>query len=59
MFICGCVDKLKMEPKVGRNHQSEEVEAYDIQEEIITAETTCEVPSTTLPIVEENVSCYI
>ena len=59
MFACGCVDKLRMEPKVGRNHQSEEVEFYDIQGEIITTETTCEVLSIALPIAEANVSCCL
>ena len=59
MFACGCVDKLRMEPKVGKDHQSEEVEAYDSQKQSITSETICEVPNVALPTVEANVSCCL
>ena len=59
MFACGCVHKLKMEPKVGKDNQSEEVEAYDTQKQSITSETICEVPNMALHVIEANVSCCL
>ena len=57
MFVYGCMDKLRMEPKVEKNHESEEVQAYDTQKQSITLETICEVPNIALPVVGANVSC--
>jgi hypothetical protein len=60
MFACGCVDKIKMEPRVSKNQQGEEVQASNTkenEEEIITAKSTGEVPSTEGSIMEANVFC--
>jgi hypothetical protein len=60
MFACGCVDKIKMEQRVSKNQQGEEVQASNTkenEEEIITAKSTGEVPSTEGSIMEANVFC--
>ena len=59
IFAYDCVDKLKIEPKVIKNHQSEEVQAYDIQEEIITTKSTYKVPNIKVPIVGAKISCCL
>jgi hypothetical protein len=57
MFTCSCVDKTRVEPKANKNQQDEEVQASSTQKDIITAESTCEVPNIEGPIMEANVSC--
>jgi predicted nuclease of predicted toxin-antitoxin system len=46
MFACNCVDKIRVEPRANKNQQDEEVQASSTQKDIITVESTCEVPST-------------
>jgi hypothetical protein len=57
MFSCGCVDKIRVESRASKNQQDEEVQASSIHKDIITTESTGEVPSTEGPIMEANVSC--
>jgi hypothetical protein len=57
MFSCGCVDKIRMEPRTNKNQQDEEVQASSTQKDIIIAESTCEVSNIEGPIMEANVSC--
>ena len=59
MFSCGSVDKIRVEPRTNKNHQDEEVQASSTQKDIITVESTCEVPNTKGPIIEANMSCYM
>jgi hypothetical protein len=59
MFSCGCVDKIRVEPRANKNQQDEEVQASSTHKDIIITESTCEVPSTEGPIMEANVSCYM
>ena len=57
MFSSGCVDKIKVEPRTNKNQQDEEVQASSIQGDIMTAESTCEVPKIKGPFMDANVSC--
>jgi hypothetical protein len=57
MFSCGCVDKIRVELRASKNQQDEEVQTSSIHKDIVTAESTGEVPSTEGPIMEANLSC--
>jgi hypothetical protein len=56
MFFCGCVDKIRMEPRANKNQQDEEIQANSTHKDIIIVEGTCEVSNTEGPIMEANVS---
>ena len=59
MFFYGCINKIRVEPRVNKNQHDEEVQANNIQKDIITTESTYEVPNIEGPIMKANVSCYM
>ena len=59
IFTCGCVDKIKKESKVSKNHEDKEVQASITKNEddTLTARNISEVPSKKGPTLGVNVSC--